>query len=102
MSQDLINELIQNNPVVVFSKTYCGFCSSTKRLLASKNVNAKILELDNRSDGGSIQGELARMTGQRTVPSIFIGGNFVGGDSDLQRENRNGNLDSMLTAAGAL
>lgn len=36
---------IDANDVVVFSKTYCPFCTSTKQLLSSMNIDAKIHEL---------------------------------------------------------
>ena len=42
------------------------------------------LDLLPADDGPKIQAELAELTGQRTVPNIFIGGTPVGGNSDLQ------------------
>jgi glutaredoxin 3 len=39
-------ELIQNNPVVVFSKSYCPYCTQTKSLLSASGAKAFILELD--------------------------------------------------------
>ena len=42
-------------------------------------------ELDERDDGQDIQDALAEMTGQRTVPSVFIKGTHVGGNDDTQR-----------------
>lgn len=45
-----------------------------------------IVELDRmpEGDGAKIQAELLTLTGQRTVPNIFIGGKHIGGNSDLQ------------------
>jgi glutaredoxin 3 len=40
------------------------------------------------------------MTGQRSVPNIFIGQKHIGGNSDLQA--RRGELDMLLQAAGAI
>ena len=38
-------------------------------------------------DGEAIQNELAKLTGQRTVPNIFIGGVHLGGnDGSLASE----------------
>jgi glutaredoxin 3 len=34
--------------------------------------------------GLTVQEHLLAMTGQKTVPSIFIGGKHIGGNSDLQ------------------
>jgi glutaredoxin 3 len=37
-------------------------------------------------------------TGQRTVPQIFIGGQHVGGYTDLAALERDGKLDAQLHA----
>ena len=37
---------IQNNKVVVYSKTYCPYCKKTKKLLEEAGIEAKIFELD--------------------------------------------------------
>ena len=42
------------------------------------------LDLLPNGDGPIIQAELLQLTGQRTVPNIFIGGTPIGGNSDLQ------------------
>ncbi|GKV07750.1 hypothetical protein SLEP1_g19479 [Rubroshorea leprosula] len=43
-------ELVSSNSVVVFSKTYCPFCVSVKKLLQELGVNFKAVELDNESE----------------------------------------------------
>ena len=102
MSREYVESLIQSNPVVVFSKSYCGFCSQTKKLLSNKHANAEVIELDNRGDGQEIQNILKNMTQQKTVPSVWIGGEFIGGNSELTQLERNGSLDSMLQRSGAI
>ncbi|KAJ3972264.1 glutaredoxin, partial [Lentinula raphanica] len=65
---------ISENPVTVFSKTTCPFCTATKSLFSNKfpNVPVKVLELDLREDGPAIQAYLAQKTGQQTVPNVFV------------------------------
>uniref|UniRef100_A0A7S0ZGI4 Glutaredoxin domain-containing protein n=1 Tax=Timspurckia oligopyrenoides TaxID=708627 RepID=A0A7S0ZGI4_9RHOD len=90
-------------PVVVFSKTYCGFCSGVKSLFEQLEVeNIKVLELDTMPDGPSIQDTLAKLTGQRTVPSVFIGGKFIGGMSETRKFHSKGLLIPALKEAGAV
>ena len=36
------------------------------------------------------------MTGQRTVPNVWVKGNFVGGNDDTQGLHRSGKLSEML------
>lgn len=79
-----VKQLIAANDVFVASKSYCPHCSSAKRLLAKVTPNAYVLELDTMEDGDDIQQALAKITGQRTVPNIFIKGKHIGGNSDLQ------------------
>ena len=42
------------------------------------------------------QAYLGDKSGQSTVPSIWINGEFVGGNSDLQTKNSNGELKKLL------
>lgn len=79
MPADVKNEvdgLIHDNFVMVFSKSYCPYCSATKKLLDSVKLESgktyKVIELDQRDDGSTIQSYLEQRNGQRTVPQVFI------------------------------
>ena len=78
-----VQTLIKDNKVMVFSKSTCPFCVKTKSLLKQIGVNAKIVELNTSSDGSSMQNYLQELSGQRTVPNIFIGGKHIGGNSEI-------------------
>ena len=86
------------NKVVVYSKSWCPFCVQTKNLLNQKGIQFKLVELDQTGDGDEIQARLLGKTGQRTVPNIFIGGEHIGGNSELQALNADGQLDAKLAA----
>ena len=101
-ASDFVTTAIADHKVVVFSKSYCPYCTKTKELLAQLNVDATIYELnDMGSEGADIQEELLQRTGQRTVPSTFIGGQHVGGNDSLQSAHRSGELQTWLVAAAA-
>lgn len=91
---------------MVFSKSYCPYCANSKRILDGLNAKYKAYELNEESDGDDIQAALHRMTGQRTVPNIFIGRTHIGGNSDLEavaRKGKNGKkLEDLLREAGAI
>jgi glutaredoxin len=36
------------------------------------------------------------MTGQRTVPNVWVNNTFIGGNDDTQRKNKNGELAKLL------
>jgi glutaredoxin len=69
---------------VLFSKTYCAFCAESKKLALQLTgrygwEEPVVVELDERTD---LQKRLAKHTGIRTVPQVFIqkavsAGNFV-------------------------
>ncbi|KAF9937124.1 hypothetical protein BGZ75_005978 [Mortierella antarctica] len=91
-----IDAIIANNGVVVFSKTYCPYCTKAKNLLAKLGASAHIVELDSEDDGSAIQAYLLELTGQRTVPNIFIGQKHIGGCDDLFAIEKNGQLKTLL------
>ncbi|GAA5844957.1 hypothetical protein JCM3766R1_000345 [Sporobolomyces carnicolor] len=93
-----VDQKISNAHVVVFSKSYCPYCRNAKQLLKSLDVDAEIYELDQMDEGADWQNYLADKTGQRTVPNIFIGGQHVGGSSDLEAKNKSGELKKLLGA----
>eukprot|EP00127_Corallochytrium_limacisporum_P001686 Clim_evm23s77 gene=Clim_evmTU23s77 len=91
-----VDGLIKNKQVMVFSKSYCPYCDETKRTLSKINADVHIMELDQEAHGSDIQSYLATVSGQRTVPNVFINGQHLGGNSDVQAASRNGQLSTML------
>ncbi|CAN1179680.1 GRXC1 [Linum perenne] len=95
-------EIAASAPVVVFSKTYCGFCTRVKQLLIQLGAAFKVIELDKESDGDEIQGALLKWTGQRTVPNVFIGGKHIGGCDATLAMHQKGELLPLLNEVGAV
>lgn len=96
----LIKQKNEENPVMVYSKTYCPFCSEVKSLFSNLAVDAKVVDLDTLADGDAIQDALMDVSGMRTVPQVFIGGELVGGCDDVMGAYRNGTLVTLLKAVG--
>ncbi|KAK4138449.1 glutaredoxin [Trichocladium antarcticum] len=105
-AQKKAQQLIDDNAVIVFSKSYCPYCNNTKRILDGLDAKYKSYELNQEADGSDIQSALAKMTGQRTVPNIFIGQVHIGGNSDFETVVNNGKdgkkIEQLLKEAGAL
>lgn len=97
--QVLISFPMPFSQVVIYSKTYCPYCHKTKSLFQSEfpALNAKVYELDQMKDGSEIQNALAEITGQRTVPNVWVRGKFVGGNDDTHALLRTGKLKEMLS-----
>jgi glutaredoxin 3 len=62
----------------------------------------KIFEIENEPDMNEIQSYMAEITGGRTVPRIFIGGQFVGGAEELVSLHYSQKLEQILSSGGAL
>ena len=87
--------------MVVFSATYCPHCVQTKQLFQRLGIDAKIIELDKIKNGlgpekDSVAVRLLALTGQRTVPNIFVLGKHLGGNDQAQDAARSGALKQML------
>ena len=101
-AKTFIEAKVATNQVVIFSKSYCRYCMATKKRfqdLRRHNLNIAtplIFELDKMESGDAIQDHLYRMTSQSTVPSVWINGKFVGGNSDTETLMRNGELETLL------
>jgi glutaredoxin 3 len=70
--------------VVIYSKTWCPYCTQCKELLDSMGQPYAVVELDRRDDGEAVQAALLSLTQQRTVPSVFVAGKHIGGNDDTQ------------------
>eukprot|EP01116_Phalansterium_solitarium_P010696 TRINITY_DN25813_c0_g1_i1.p2 TRINITY_DN25813_c0_g1~~TRINITY_DN25813_c0_g1_i1.p2 ORF type:complete len:146 (-),score=36.99 TRINITY_DN25813_c0_g1_i1:113-550(-) len=101
-ASSVVSELIKENPVMVFSKSYCPYCVNAKKLLNNVGAAFSVLELDNLAGGkaDAIQSELKRVTGASTVPRVFIGGKSIGGYDDTSRLHKQGQLLPRLQEAG--
>jgi glutaredoxin 3 len=93
---DFAKTEIANNKVVVFSKSYCPFCTATKTLLNEMKVDYTLHELNEMDNGSDIQSALLDMTGQRTVPNVFVNGKHLGGNDATQAAYKSGKLQKML------
>ncbi|XP_054822129.1 glutaredoxin-C5, chloroplastic-like isoform X2 [Prosopis cineraria] len=72
--EESIKKTIDENPVVVYSKTWCSYSLEVKSLFKKLGVQPLIIELDEMGpQGPQLQKVLERLTGQHTVPNVFIG-----------------------------
>lgn len=91
-----VRDAISNNKVVIFSKSYCPYCSMAKEQFRKLKVDMLVIELDRRSDAEEIQAVLGEITGARTVPRCFIDGKFIGGGTDIKRLYDQGTLQKYF------
>lgn len=92
----MMDDLIDSEAVVIFSKSYCPYCKAAKELLAQVGANPKIVELDEETKGEGMQAFIKSHYSHHTVPAIFIDGELLGGTDDLIKAHGDGSLKAML------
>ncbi len=85
-------------PIKMYTTDVCPYCVRAKQLLKARGVEA-IEEIRIDTDPGQRE-HMMDITGQRTVPQIFIGNIHVGGCDDLIALDRQGGLLPLLQLPG--
>ena len=92
-------------PIAFFALQWCEFSWSVRRLLMAAGVRFEVVELDSaafqKDDwGGKIRAVLAKRLGTPTIPQIFVGGEHVGGATELMDAFNRGRLQALLRRHG--
>lgn len=80
--------------VEIYTWETCPFCRRAKELLDSKDVD--YTEYMIQGDEAARDKMATRSNGRRTVPQIFINGQWVGGCDDIHLLEAEGKLDKLL------
>jgi cysteine synthase A len=89
------------SPVVMFALEWCEFCWSVRKMLAKYAIPYRSIDLDSveyqaEDRGGKIRTALNARTTWTTIPQIFIGGEFIGGATDIFDACKSGELRALL------
>ena len=81
-----IQKEIAGSRVLVYSYTLSPFCNEAKALLTAAGAEYKVVELGAEwipgllsAESAAIRAELGALTGQTSLPHVFIGGESIGG-----------------------
>jgi cysteine synthase len=104
-AQGFVDDVIAQEPVVLFALEWCEFCWSARKLFARAGIPYRSVDLDSVAYqagdlGGKIRAVLGRRTGSPTIPQIFIGGAHIGGCTDLFDAWRSGAIQQRLKEKG--
>ncbi len=93
------------HPVVLFALEWCEYCWAVRKLFARCKIPYRSFDLDStayqRDDrGGKIRAVLHRRTGSKTIPQIFVAGEYIGGATDALNAFKQGRLQQLLTQHG--
>lgn len=93
-----VRSQIDSNPVMMYAKSYCGYCARAKTLLEKMKVNPTVVQLD--KEGANLVKAVESISGMSTVPVIYIGGEKIGGCDALVAGVQSGTVQEKLRNAG--
>lgn len=89
-AQEFVQNVLadRSTPVVMFALEWCEFCWSVRNMFKALNIPFRSIDLDsvayqNGGKGQKIRAALNAHTGMKTIPQIFIGGELIGGCTEL-------------------
>ncbi len=91
-----------DQPVTLFALEWCEFCWSVRKLFAKLEIPYTAHDLDSvkfqeNNMGGKIRAVLLDQLGTPTIPQIYIGGQHIGGATDLFASYSTGALHELLS-----
>jgi glutaredoxin 3 len=99
---DVLNVMIQEKPVVIFSKSSCCMSHSIKSLIRRFGANPTVYELDRIPNGQQIERALVQLGFGQSVPAVFIGQRLVGNERQVMSLHVQNQLVPLLIQAGAI
>ncbi|MDO4433543.1 MAG: glutaredoxin 3 [Alysiella sp.] len=82
------------NQVTMYTGPYCPYCTMAKQFLKQLGVHEiKEIRVDSAPD---VYAQMQQLSGQRSVPQIFIGKTHVGGFTDMYALHQKGELMPLL------
>jgi len=79
--------------VEVYFTPYCGYCHAARRLLDEKGVSYRAIDVTGDPEA---RRRIRELSGQSTVPQIFIAGRSIGGYTELAALEGSHELDALL------
>ncbi|KFY65589.1 hypothetical protein V497_01362 [Pseudogymnoascus sp. VKM F-4516 (FW-969)] len=98
-----MNSILKMSPIIIFSKSYCGFSRKAKSILLTKYTitpTPYVVELDKHPLGPALQARLATMTGRKTVPNVLVKGKSIGGGDDIVALDEMKKLEEKVMGLG--
>jgi cysteine synthase A len=105
--ESFVSEAIADTrqPVLMFALEWCEFCWSVRKMfdrckIPSRSVDLDSVEYQENDRGGQIRAAVSARTSFTTIPQIFVGGEFLGGCTDIFDAFKEGRLQELLQRSG--
>lgn len=100
--QKRIDDLVKNNPVVLFMKgtaqfPMCGFSGRAIEILKANGVTG--LKTFNVLEDEAVRQGIKEYANWPTIPQLYIKGEFVGGSDIMMEMHQSGELAQLLKEA---
>jgi cysteine synthase A len=104
-AEAFVTRVVRDEPVLVFALEWCEFCWAVRKLFARLGIAYHSVDLDSvafqdRELGVKIRASLKERIGSPTIPQVFIGGEHVGGCTELFNAMADGTMQRLLERAG--
>ncbi|GLT53769.1 hypothetical protein SLA2020_270190 [Shorea laevis] len=92
--------LVADKPVVIFGKSSCCLSHTVKSLISSFGANPTVYDLDQVPNGRQLETTLKQL--QSSLPVVFIGQVFIGGNREVNSLHLRNELVPLLRRANAI
>jgi len=101
--ETIVKDVWAQHPVMLYSKFYSPVSRELKQILGDLYLRPAptIIEVDQRVDEGVLAPLLFRLTGKSELPILLVGGRPLGTLEEIRYLKKKGELQRMVTAAGA-
>lgn len=95
----------QEEPLVMFGLEWCEFCWSVRKLfdrlgVVFRNIDLDCVEYQRDGLGSELRVALVELTGKTTIPQLFLGGQHLGGCTEIFNAYRDGSLQRRFHNIG--
>ena len=97
----------RSQPVVVFGHQWCEFTMTARKALTHQGIPFRAIEMDSveykpGDRGFKIRKAVGARTNAMTVPQVFVGGELVGGSTEVVKALKDGSLAKRLAPFGVV
>jgi len=94
-----------DQPVVLFALEWCEFCWAVRKMFKAYGIPFLSVDLDSAKNqkgdwGIKVRAAVTERTGVKTIPQIFIGGELIGGASEILAAQSSEYLPKKLEKLG--
>ncbi|XP_070536047.1 glutaredoxin-1-like [Ptychodera flava] len=97
-ARKFVDKMIEGNKLLVFAIPYCPYTKRAMEIFKKHKIERLVEEvfIHDRKDMVEVQAYFVELTGAKSVPRIFLDGEFLGGCEELEDMDGEGRLEDLL------